>query len=410
MAPKSLFPSDQEEWIKKAVVEYITKTAHGKLWEHGKPAPKDNSNLSTWVESKGTELEKVFLDFYTSLDPQKLDICRKKFATKFRNAKNDKKEHLHKHFFDTYFALPFIPTSTTSATPAPAINPAIAQTDKSSLSLLNPVAAPTGHDLFIADQKATINVAVKEECNKQGLDHRHHVALFQAKCKSLYNVMSDEEKETWSTRAKEMEVGQDVYHISAAPDGVACFSNDEVTWPGISNDWMKYCTQSLPLNRPVEHRKPVPAMSATTVTFPEFTEDTSVKDLRNMVKTFLEKQWVTVNTEAIPWTAIEADRQSHINTELPPNLSLGDPETLSKGNIIDLVDYFKGRIVNVFLLKAASPSSKDGEPENLPTKPTKPTAPRSLLGGLNSSVDTLWQKITGGGNAPPLIRRLRVHT
>ncbi|KAK0443827.1 hypothetical protein EV421DRAFT_1903415 [Armillaria borealis] len=126
-----------------------------------------------------------------------------------------------------------------------------------------------------------------------------------------------------------------------------------------------------------------------------------------------DTQWATVNTEAIPWTAIEADRQSHINAELPPNLPLGDPETLSKGNIIDLADYFKGCIVNVFLLKAASPSSKDGEPENLPTKPTmnasatkltKLTAPRSLLGGLDSSVDTLWQKITGGGNAPPLSR------
>lgn len=95
--------------------------------------------------------------------------------------------------------------------PSPAINPAIAQTDKSSLSLLNPMAAPTGRDLFIADQKATINVAVKEECNKRGLDHRHHAALFQAKCKSLYDAISDEEKETWSVRAKEMEVGQDVY-------------------------------------------------------------------------------------------------------------------------------------------------------------------------------------------------------
>ncbi|PBK86019.1 hypothetical protein ARMGADRAFT_1087044 [Armillaria gallica] len=109
-------------------------------------------------------------------------------------------------------------------------------------------------------------------------------------------------------------------------------------------------------------------MSATTVTFPEFTEDTSVKDLQNMVKTFFENQWVTVNTEAIPWTAIEADQQAHINTELPPKLLLGDPETLSKGNIINLVDYFKGHIMNVFSLEAASLSSKDGEPENLPTK------------------------------------------
>lgn len=77
MAPKSSFPSNQEEWIKKAVMEYIAKTAHGKLWEHGKPAPKDDSDLLTWVESKGTELEKVFSDFYTSLDPQKLNIFRK---------------------------------------------------------------------------------------------------------------------------------------------------------------------------------------------------------------------------------------------------------------------------------------------------------------------------------------------
>lgn len=83
MAPKSLFPSDQEEWIKQAVVEYIAKTTHGKLWEHGKPAPKDDSNLSTWVESKGTELEKAFPEFYTSLDPQKLDIFRKVGITRY---------------------------------------------------------------------------------------------------------------------------------------------------------------------------------------------------------------------------------------------------------------------------------------------------------------------------------------
>lgn len=73
------------------------------------------------------------------------------------------------------------------------------------------MAALTGHDLFIADQKATINTAVKEEHNKRGLDHHHHAALFQAKCKSLYDVISDEEKEMWSAQAKEMEVGQDIY-------------------------------------------------------------------------------------------------------------------------------------------------------------------------------------------------------
>ncbi|KAK0231847.1 hypothetical protein EDD85DRAFT_793517 [Armillaria nabsnona] len=413
MAPKSLFPSDQEEWIKQAIVEYIAKTAHGKLWEHGKPAPKDNSDLLMWVESKGMVLEKVFPEFYTSLDPQKLDIFRKKFTTKFRNAKNDEKEHLHKHFFDAYFSLPFIPTSTTSVMPSPAINPAIAQTDKSSLLLLNPVAAPTGCDLFIADQKAMIN----------------------AKCKSLYDAISDKEKETWSVRAKEMEVGQDVYQsdanqvgnatftllwgfhdkhenvqfgsISAAPDGASCFSDDEVAWPDIANDWMKYCMQTLPLNRPVEHRKPAPSMSATTVPFPDFTEDTSISDLRNMVKTFLEKQWAAMNMGAIPWVAIEADRQSHINSELPLNLPLGDPEMLSKGNIIDLADYFKGRVLNVFLLKKLSLSSKDGESLNSLTTPTpnamtKQIAQGSSPGGPDNSVNALWRKITGGGTAPPL--------
>ncbi|KAK0207493.1 hypothetical protein IW262DRAFT_1302703 [Armillaria fumosa] len=100
--------------IKKIIVEYIPKTTYGKVWEHRKPAPKDNSDLSSWVEAKGAELEKMFPDFYKSLDPKKLDDARKKFAAKCRNAKNDEKERLHKWFFDAYFALPFIPTLNSS--------------------------------------------------------------------------------------------------------------------------------------------------------------------------------------------------------------------------------------------------------------------------------------------------------
>lgn len=105
-----------------------------------------------------------------------------------------------------------------------------------------------------------------------------------------------------------------IHSISAAPDGASCFSDDEVAWPDIADDWIKYCTQTLPctyvcqspvmrpqtlllVNHPVERRKPAPSMSATTVPFPDFTEDTSISDLQNMVKTFLEKQWGTLSSK-----------------------------------------------------------------------------------------------------------------
>ncbi|KAK0222074.1 hypothetical protein IW262DRAFT_1460363 [Armillaria fumosa] len=153
--------------IKKSIAEYIPKTAYEKIWKHRKPASEDDAGLSTWVEKKVADLEKAFLEFYQVLELKKLENMRKKFAAKFCNAKNDKKKHLYKQFFNAYMALPFLPTSSntclSASLPGVPMAPTIDQADTSKFLLLNSISVPTGCDLFLAEQKEEINIAVHDE-------------------------------------------------------------------------------------------------------------------------------------------------------------------------------------------------------------------------------------------------------
>ncbi|KAK0207416.1 hypothetical protein IW262DRAFT_1302761 [Armillaria fumosa] len=202
ITPSSWHQNPPSLTIKKIIAQYIPKMTYGKVWEHGTPAPKDDSDLLSWVEAKGAELEKAFPNFYKLLDPKRLDDARKKFAAKCWNAKNNKKECLHKQFFDVYFALPFIPTSNNSHPTAMLalsnVHTLTGGKGMTVISLLDPVPPPSGHDLFIEANKAKINAAVKAECDECGLGNRHHATLFQSKCKEFYDSIRDEEKQKWS--------------------------------------------------------------------------------------------------------------------------------------------------------------------------------------------------------------------
>ncbi len=129
-----------------------------------------------------------------------------------RNAKNDEKEHVHKHFFEAYFALPFILTSKNPplAMATTITSPPI-QGNKPGFSLLDPIPPPSGRDLFIAENKATINEAAKLEHKKCGVNHHYHAAIFQFKSKEFFDAMSSAKKEEWNKQARKMEVGQDIY-------------------------------------------------------------------------------------------------------------------------------------------------------------------------------------------------------
>ncbi|KAK0243562.1 hypothetical protein EDD85DRAFT_786462 [Armillaria nabsnona] len=345
MVPKSSFLQAQEDWIKPKIAEYLLKTMYGKEWIHGQPPPKDDSDLSTWVEKQGEDIENAFTDFYKDLPPKELDNIRKKFAAKFCNARNDEKERVHKHFFEAYFALPFIPTSKNPplAKATTTTSPPI-QGDKPGFSLLNPIPPLSGRDLFIAENKATINEAAK-----------------------LERKNADAEKEEWNKRARNMEVGQDIYYligngphqignasltlffgyrdkneniqlgsVSSATDDCALF-NDKEAWDNIVESWVNY-TKSIPYNRPPEHKKAnVHQFPATTLpVFPDFSDATPIEELRTMVKEFLELQWAS--------SEIQVNPSQYITANMPQNLPLAAPDSLSKGNVIDLADYLKGHV------------------------------------------------------------------
>ncbi|SJL15926.1 uncharacterized protein ARMOST_19434 [Armillaria ostoyae] len=450
MAPKSSFPQSQEDWIKPKIAEYLLKTMYGKEWIHSQPPPKDDSDLSTWVEKRGEDIENAFADFYKDLPPKELDNIRKKFAAKFRNAKNDEKERVHKRFFEAYFALPFIPTSKNPplAMATTATSPPV-QGDKPGFSLLDPIPPPSGRDLFIAENKATINEAAKLERKKRGVNHHHHAAIFQSKSKEFFDAMSSAEKEEWNKRARNMEVGQDIYQnqlrlayemtcalnsligngprqignasltlffgyrdeneniqlgsVSSATDGCALF-NDEEAWDNIVESWVNY-TKSIPYNRPPERKKvnahQFPATSPPV--FPDFSDATPVEELRTMLKEFFELQWTSVNDGGIPWSEIQVNPSQYITADIPRNLPLAAPDSLSKGNVIDLADYLKGRVVSLFQ-RQSKPNppekptstalfqhqSKLNPPEN-PTSPTKPFT-KDLS---STSVQVVWRKVTG---------------
>ncbi|KAK0463435.1 hypothetical protein IW261DRAFT_1624451 [Armillaria novae-zelandiae] len=444
MAPKSSFPTDQEDWIKKSIAEYIPKTAYGKVWEHGKPAPEDDTGLSTWVENKAADLEKAFPEFYQALEPKKLEDMRKKFAAKFCNAKMMKK--------NTYIngssmpSLPGVPTAPTTD-----------QAETSKFLLLNPIPMPTGRDLFLAEQKEEINVAVCEEQTRRGLDHRQHAALFQARCKQIYDALSEEEKGLWAGNQRRLiyeltcllngligpganQVGHAAFtllwgfrdenetvqlgSVSSASDQISCFPDvDQAMWDGITDDWTAYCTQNIPLNRSAKRRNATQFDPPASSSFPSFTEETSVSDLRVMVKTFWEQQWLAINAQPISWSAIEANRSTYVSGDVPTNVPIGNPDRLSKGNIINIADYFKDRVVAVFLPQVKTsptqepdPGTDAGEPaldatkwaeDDLPSTQTiVQTGGRSMK---STSMTEVWEKVTGGGIAMPKSQHEHIH-
>ncbi len=77
MVPKSSFPPAQDDWIKPKISKYLLKTMYGKEWVHGQPPPKDDSDLTKWVEQQGEDLKNTFSDFYKALPPKELDNLRK---------------------------------------------------------------------------------------------------------------------------------------------------------------------------------------------------------------------------------------------------------------------------------------------------------------------------------------------
>ncbi|KAK0471045.1 hypothetical protein IW261DRAFT_1671558 [Armillaria novae-zelandiae] len=468
MVLKSSFPTDQEHWIKKSIAEYIPKTAYGKVWEDGKPAPEDDTGLSTWVENKVADLEKAFPEFYQVLEPKKLEDMRKKFAAKFHNAKNDEKEHLHKWFFNAYMALPFLPTSSNTcllaSLPGVPTVPTIDQAETFKFSLLNPVPMPTGHNLFLAEQKEEINIAVREEQTRRGLDHRQHAALFQARCKQIYDALSEEEKGLWARQAKEMEVGQNMYQnqchliyeltcllngliglgvnqvghaaftllwgfrdknetvqlgsVSSASDQISCFPDvDQAMWDGITDDWTAYCTQNIPLNHSAKHCNATQFDPPASSSFPSFTEETSFSCL---LTTSLA---AAINAQPISWSAIKANCSTYVSGDMPTNVPIGDPNQLSKGNIIDIADYFKDQVVAVFLPQVKTsptqepdPGTEAGEPaldatkwaeDDLPSTQTiVQTGGRSMK---STSITEVWEKVTGGGIAMPKSQHEHTH-
>ncbi|KAK0236865.1 hypothetical protein EDD85DRAFT_952835 [Armillaria nabsnona] len=173
--------------------------------------------------------------------------------------------------------------------------------------------------------------------------------------------------------------------VSLATDGCALFNNEEA-WDNIMESWVNY-TKSIPYNQPPECKKAnAHQFLATTLpVFLDFSDAMPVEELRTMVKELLELQWALVNDGGIPWSKIQVNPSQYITVNMPQNLSLAAPNSLSKGNVIDLADYLKGCIMSLFKCQ-----SKPNPVENL-TSPTKPFT-KDLS---STSVQAVWWKVTG---------------
>ncbi|KAK0222067.1 hypothetical protein IW262DRAFT_1296663 [Armillaria fumosa] len=53
----------------------------------------------------------------------------------------------------------------------------------------------------------------------------------------------------------------------------------------------------------------------------------------------------------------------YVSTEVPTNVPIGDPNQLSKGNIIDIANYFKDQVVAVFLPQLKMSPTQEPDPE-----------------------------------------------
>lgn len=59
------FEGDQRQFLLDLVPEYLAKTAYGKPATPGKPLPKDDPDLSTWVADRRREFETKFAEELT---------------------------------------------------------------------------------------------------------------------------------------------------------------------------------------------------------------------------------------------------------------------------------------------------------------------------------------------------------
>lgn len=110
-----------------------------------------------------------------------------------------------------------------------------------------------------------------------------------------------------------------------------------------------------------------------------------------------------MNDGGIPWSEIQVNPSQYITANIPQNLPLAAPDSLSKGNVIDLADYLKGRIVSMFQCQS-KPNSLEKPTSmalfqhqsklNSPVKPASLTKP--FTKDLSStSVQVVWRKVTG---------------
>ncbi|KAK0207494.1 hypothetical protein IW262DRAFT_1302704 [Armillaria fumosa] len=203
---------------------------------------------------------------------------------------------------------------------------------------------------------------------------------------------------------KSIQVGS----VSAATDGSATFAEEE-TWNTIVDDWVRH-SKSIPYNRIVERKRAnvLEGQLSGSATFPDFSNNISVDELREMIRDFIEQQWY-----------IEANRGQYMSADLPSSLPFARPTSLSKGNIIDLADYLKGCTITLFLSQPepspletlASPTragtdSFEHQPDeplqcNSSISPLKPAVPTKLAGDSRASIKVLWCKVAGSNAALP---------
>ncbi|KAF9536574.1 hypothetical protein CPC08DRAFT_771519 [Agrocybe pediades] len=194
------YPKNQLVWLKNHLPTFLAKTSYGKPVIHGKPLPKDDSDLSTWVTARWDEFQ---LEFKEELEAT--DLGREKLKEKhtwFRNRKASAKRKTN----DTLAAearpnrssqksittsLSATATGRTEASSSAQTGIDGASSDLRNLwsSLLKGTAI-TARSVFENEVGASVDHAISEERRVKGIAGRQHVGMRSQRLKMMWDALS----------------------------------------------------------------------------------------------------------------------------------------------------------------------------------------------------------------------------
>ncbi|KAF9546523.1 hypothetical protein CPC08DRAFT_755580 [Agrocybe pediades] len=209
------YPKDQLLWLNNHLPTFLAKTSYGKPVIHGKPLPKDDSDLSKWVTARWDEFQ---LEFKEELEATDLgrEKLKDKFHTWFRNRKASAKRKTN----DTLAAearpirssqksiITSLSATGGGRTEASSSTQTVIDGGSSDLrnlwsSLLKGTAI-TARSVFENEVGASVDHTISDERRVKGIAGRQHVGMRSQRLKTMWDTLDKNMVDEYEQKAEKL--------------------------------------------------------------------------------------------------------------------------------------------------------------------------------------------------------------